>query len=155
MDSPILQSHRSRMRTNSNLSVQPVDSRGAIQKRTFPSRQRSISTTQVDRLHQLAVQQSNETEINSLPSNSFGLQWLTPQHSPQPHVFSEPAIESFSQWTVPTPPRSDSGLPTLSVDSNEVAVTSSLSSGDFGAFEQPTSSAAMRYVLTIIPSLLA
>ena len=145
MDSPLLQaSHNPRMRTNSNLSVQRVDSRGAVQKHTSTSRHRSISSSQIDRLHHLALQQSNQSEINSLPSSSIGLQWLTPQHSPQPQGFSEASIEPFPEWTVPTPPRSDSGVPTLSVDSSEVPVTSGLSSADFHSFEQPTASAEMR-----------
>lgn len=148
MDSPSLQpsSHLQRMRTSSNLAVHsPVDSRGAVRKRTS-SRHRSVSTSQVDRLHQFALGQSNHTNNNPPPPNSLGPQWITPQHSPQPQVFSEPSIEPFPQWTVPTPPRSESGLPTVSVDANDEPVTTGISSTQDFNFEHPTASAEMRYV---------
>lgn len=147
MDSPHLQSSHplQRMRTNSNLSVHSVDHRGAVRKRST-SRNRSVSTSNADRLHHLALDQSNQGDNSGLPPTSIGLQWITPQHSPQPQVFSESSVEPFPQWTVPTPPRSDSGLPTVSVDANEVPVTTGISSTQDFHFDQPTASAEMRLV---------
>ena len=145
MDSPRLQSSHplQRMRTTSNLSVHSIDNRGAVQKRTL-QRTRSVSTSQADRLHQLALQQGNLGDNNPLPPTSIAPQWITPQHSPQPQIFSEPPVEHYHHWTVPTPPRSDSGLPTVSVDANEVPVTTGISSTQDFNFDQPTASAEMR-----------
>ena len=144
MNSPSLQSSRSRMHTNSSLPVYSVDNRGAVQKRTSSTRHRSISSSQAERLHHFAQQQSEQADDISFPSSNIGYHWLTPQPSPQPQVFPEPSIEPFPPWTVPTPPRSDSGVPTLSVDSNEVTVTPGISAADYSAFGQPTASAEMR-----------
>lgn len=127
------------MRTTGNLSVHPVDKRGAIQKRSL-QRARSVSTSQAERLHHFAL----DHDINALPPTSIAPQWITPQHSPQPHIFSDAAVDPFPQWTVPTPPRSDSGVPTVSVDANEVPVTTGISSTQDFTFEQPTASAEMR-----------
>ena len=151
MDSPLLQSSNPllRMRTTSNLSVHSVDSRGAIRKRSL-SRSRSVSTSQLDRLHQLAVEQSTQPNGSAPPPTSIAPQWLTPQHSPQPHDFPEPSVETFPQWTVPTPPRSDSGVPTVSVDVNEVPVTTGISSSHDFTFDQPTASAEMRFVHPLV-----
>ena len=146
MDSPSLQPSLNLRNSSNNLAVHPpVDVRGAVRKRTA-SRHRSISTSQVERLHQLAVQQSNHTNT-SLPPNALNPQWITPQSSPQPqNVFStEHSVEPFPQWTVPTPPRSDSGLPTVSLDSNEAPVTTGISSTQDFNFGHPTASADMRY----------
>lgn len=145
MDSPHLQSPHplQRMRTTSNLSVHPVDKRGAIQKRSI-QRARSVSSSQAERLHQYAFDQINPVDIHSLPPTSIAPQWITPQHSPQPQLFSEPPVDPFPQWTAPTPPRSDSGVPTVSVDANEVPVTSGIGSAQDFNFEQPTASAEMR-----------
>lgn len=147
MDSPQLQSTHplQRMRTTSNLTVHSVNGRGAIQKRTL-SRARSVSTSQAERLHQLALDQSDH---HTLPPTSIAPQWITPQHSPQPQLFSEPPIDHYPQWTVPTPPRSDSGVPTVSVDANEVPVTTGISSTQDFNFEQPTASAEMRFVRSV------
>ena len=147
MDSPHLQSSDQlrRMRTNSNLSVHSVDNRGAIQKRSL-SRSRCVSTSQADRFHQLSLEPSVHAGGNSIPPTSIGPQWLTPQHSPQPPIFSDHSVEPFPQWTVPTPPRSDSGLPTVSVDANEEPVSTGISSTHDFSYEQPTASADMRYV---------
>lgn len=147
MDLPLLQSTNSllRMRTNSNLSLHPVDYRGAIRKPSL-SRSRSVSTSQLDRLHQSAIEQSHYSNSSTTPPTSIASQWLTPQHSPQPQVVSEPTLETFPQWTVPTPPRSDSGLPTVSFDADEVPVTTGISSSLDFSFDQPTASAEMRFV---------
>ena len=134
------------MRANSNTHLHSVNSRGGIRKPSL-SQHRSISTTQVDRLHQLALQQANPNDITSLPPTSIGTQWLTPQHSPQPQVFPEPFIEQPPHWTVPTPPRSESGVPSVSVDSNEEPVTSGIGSTQDFAFGQATASADMRHVI--------
>jgi hypothetical protein len=147
MDSPLsqgpIQLHR--MRTHSNLSVHSIDSHGGIRKRT-PSLSRSISTPQVDRLYQLTLEQSSCSDGPGLSLTSAP-QWLTPQSSPQPHVFSDSNLEPFPEWSVPTPPRSDSGLPTVSVDANDVPVATGLSSSTDYRFEpHPTASADMRSV---------
>ena len=147
MDSPYLFQdidQTQRMRSNSNLSVRSVDHRGAVRKHSSPLlRSRSVSTTQTDRLYHLALHQSNQADISALPPTSIAPQWLTPQHSPQPQLYASQQIEPFPQWTVPTPPRSDSGVPTVSVDANDEPVTTGISSTDF-TFEQPTASADMR-----------
>jgi hypothetical protein len=145
MDSPHLQSPHplQRMRTTSNLSVHPVDKRGAIQKRSI-QRARSVSTSQAERLHHFAVNQINSVDRQAVPPTSIAPQWITPQHSPQPQLFSDPPVDHFPQWTVPTPPRSDSGVPTVSVDANDVPVTTGISSTQDFSFEQPTASAEMR-----------
>ena len=150
MDSPYLQSQSSsdlqRIRSNSNLSVQSVDSRGAIRKRSL-SRSRPLSSTQTERLHQYALDQANQVNnINSFPQTSIGNSWITPQQSPQPQVFSDSGVEPFPQWTVPTPPHSDSGVPSVSIDANEEPVTSSISTSQDFPFTQPTASAGMRLV---------
>lgn len=151
MDSPHLQSSNNlhRMRTTGNLAYHSIDSRGAIRKPSL-SRNRSISTSQVERLHQLALEQSNQANNASLPPTSIAPQWLTPQHSPQPQVFADSLVEPPPQWTVPTPPRSDSGVPTVSLDSNEEPVTTGISSNQDFDFEHPTASAEMRYVDLIV-----
>jgi hypothetical protein len=148
MDSPFTQSsiHFQRMRAHSNLSVHSADSRGGIRKRT-PSLSRSTSNSHLDRLYQLALEQSNSSDASGAALTSAA-HWLTPQASPQPHVFSDTQVEPFPEWTVPTPPRSDSGLPTVSVDANEVPVTTGIScTVDYPFDQQPTASAEMRSVL--------
>ena len=143
MNSP----HVQRMRAKSGLSVHSsVDGRGGIRKQT-PSRARSVSTSQAERLHHLALEQFNQSDDNdSLPPATIAPQWLTPQQSPQPHFYAEPTIESFPQWSVPTPPRSDSGVPSVSIDSNDAPVTTGISATQDFNFEQPTASAEMRFV---------
>lgn len=156
MDSPQLQSTHSlhRMRTNSNLTVHsPVNNRGAIQKRTLDNaRNRSVSTSHAERLHQLALDQSHQGD--TVIPTSIAPHWITPDHSPQSQpIFTEqPVVDHYPQWTVPTPPRSDSGVPTVSVDANEVPVTSGITSTQDFNFEQPTASAEMRFVpQSVIP----
>lgn len=146
MDSPLSQSsvQLQRMRTHSNLSCHTIDNRGAIRKRTTSS-SHGISTSQVDRLYQLALEQSNPTNIGTVSLDSTVPHWLTPQSSPQPQDFTDSTIEPFPQWTVPTPPRSDSGVPSVCIDVNEVPVTSGISpSSDFPFDQQPTTSSEMR-----------
>lgn len=147
MDSPLLQSCSlpQRTRTSSNLSVHSYDGRGAIRKRSFErSRDRSVSVTQAERLHQLVLDQATQPDVCALTSTS-GIEWITPEHSPQPQtLFSEPSIEPFPTWTVPTPPRSDSGGPSVSVDTNEESVTTSISSSTDFSFDPPVTSSDMR-----------
>jgi hypothetical protein len=160
MDSPAAfqspSSHPSRSRAPNTLSrprttshAVAVDSRGAIQKRSRQNdRTRSISLSQ-DRLFRLATEQSNIQYISSttsIPDPSLGLQlqWITPQHSPQAQGFSEPVIEAFPQWSVPTPPRSDSGIPNV-VDSDDSSTCIGTSAG-FDHFEPATSAEEMRCV---------
>lgn len=155
MDSPSFQSlaQAPRVRAHSTYSAQSsINKHGAISKRSHnDNRDRSISASQADRLYNFAAEQSNTTQadldqgtIN--PSSTLGIQWLTPQHSPEPQGFEteEPSLP-YPQWTAPTPPRSDSGVPSVSVDFNDLPVTTGISIAPEFAFEQPTSQAEMRY----------
>jgi hypothetical protein len=145
MDSPHFQSSSQpqRIRANSTLSVHSIDHRGAIRKRSF-DHPRSISSTSVDRLQQLALGRSDQFDISSLHSAS-NTHWITPQHSPQNRaVFPDSSVEPFPAWSVPTPPRSDSGLPTVSVDASEEAATTGVSSSQHFDFDQTTTSVDMR-----------
>lgn len=143
MDSPTFQSALStspRVQTHSIYSPRSsVDDRGAIHKRSSQDKGRSISTSQAERLFQLATDQVNNADtLENCPTSAAGIQWITPEHSPQLNGFapSEPTIESFPQWTVPTPPRSDSGLPSVAIEEEPV-----LNSGsEFADFEQPVTS---------------
>lgn len=132
-----------RIRTDSNLSVYSNKSR--IERRSSSTRARSVSTSQADRIHQLVLQADQKEPNSSLRPTAFGTHWLTPQHSPQPQYTSDTSVEPFPQWTVPTPPRSDSGLPTVSVDVNDQRATTGLSSTQDFDFDPPTASADMRY----------
>lgn len=156
MDSPVSQQSSSsvsfqRMHPHPNYST-PSVSRGAIHKPRTSSLSRTVSASHADRLYQLALDQSNQTDNNQvsyLPSTEH---WITPQSSPQQQRqqnYCEPSIQPFSGWTIPTPPRSDSGLPVVSVDANEVPVTTGISAPtDFSYDDQPTAaSAEMRYVV--------
>ncbi|TKA27965.1 hypothetical protein B0A50_04031 [Salinomyces thailandicus] len=137
----------------SNLSVHSYDGRGAIRKRSFErSRDRSVSVTQAERLHQLVLDQATQPDVCALTSTS-GIEWITPEHSPQPQtLFSEPSIEPFPTWTVPTPPRSDSGGPSVSVDTNEESVTTSISSSTDFSFDPPVTSSDMSSLGFLLPS---
>jgi len=156
MDSPHFQStsYPQRVRTDSNLSVQSIDNRGAIRKRsTERPRDRSVSASHTDRLYQLALEQSSQTDA-SVNSSTTGLQWITPEHSPQPQsLFAEPSLEPFPTWTVPTPPRSDSGVPTVCVDVSDKPAVTGISVSTSFRFDQPTTTAEMRYVEELQPKL--
>lgn len=155
MDSHPLQSSSpfQRARATSNLSLQSIDARGAIRKRSSERpRDCSISSSQAERLHQLALDPWSHADSSALTSTS-GLQWITPENSPQAQpLLSEPSIsdasiEALSAWSVPTPPQSDSGVPSFCLDSNEKpAIPASASPADFQLDQAPTSS-EMRYVL--------
>lgn len=147
MDSPFLQSRPAdlqRMRTNSNLSLHSVDGRGAIRKRS-QSRSRALSSAQAERLHQYALEQANQVpDISPFTPTSLGSNWITPQQSPQPQVYTSAAVEPFPQWSVPTPPHSESGAAPVAIDVNEEPTTTSISvSSDF-AFAQAATSSEMR-----------
>lgn len=108
MDSPYLQASSSfgytRPRANSNLSAHSSDSRG-IRKRSL-SRSRSISLSQAERL---------ERTLRLSPESTGSSHWITPQPSPQLQPFVD-TYEADPTWAIPTPPRSDSCVPTLTVD---------------------------------------
>ncbi|RMY47615.1 hypothetical protein D0863_15598, partial [Hortaea werneckii] len=132
MDSHPLQSSSpfQRARATSNLSLQSIDARGAIP----------------ERLHQLALDPWSQADSSALTSTS-GLQWITPEHSPQAQpLLSEPSIsdasiEALSAWSVPTPPQSDSGVPSFCLDSSEKPVIpASASPADFQLDQAPTTS---------------
>ncbi|KAK5172954.1 uncharacterized protein LTR77_003076 [Saxophila tyrrhenica] len=156
MDSPLSQasSQLQRMRTYSNYSVHPLDNRGAVRKRAPSSSQYSVSATQADRLYQYALEQQSSAAESCGVSLTSAPHWLTPQSSPQPQGFPEAHqhIEPFPQWSVPTPPRSDSGLPTV-FDANEVPVTTGISAtADFTFHQQPTAAAEMSSLGFLLPS---
>ncbi|RMX92878.1 hypothetical protein D0867_14411 [Hortaea werneckii] len=149
MDSHPLQSSSpfQRARATSNLPLQSIDARGAIRKRSSERpRDCSISSSQAERLHQLALDPWSQADSSALTSTS-GLQWITPESSPQAQpLLSEPSIsdasiEALSAWSVPTPPQSDSGVPSFCLDSNEKpAIPASASPADFQLDQAPTSS---------------
>lgn len=147
MDSPYLQSQSSdlqRIRSNSNLSVHSVDSRGAIRKRSL-SRSRPLPSAQAERLHQYALDQASQVDnITSFAPTPIGGSWITPQQSPQPQIYTESGVEPFPQWTVPTPPHSDSGVPSVSIDANEETAAAAISTSAEFTFTQPTASSEMR-----------
>jgi hypothetical protein len=129
--------HSTRPRSTASLSN--VDARGAISKSHLlntPHRSRAISLSQADRLYQIAAEQQcrpRSIDHHLSSSTTGGIHWITPQHSPQLHDYQdEPNLEPFPQWTAPTPPRSDSGLPSVSIDDEDISVTPNF------AFEQPT-----------------
>ncbi|KJX99907.1 hypothetical protein TI39_contig348g00034 [Zymoseptoria brevis] len=126
-----------------------ADHRGAIHKRSYNDRPRSISTLQADRLYHQATDQADHiADLNgSNPLSNGDIRWITPQHSPQLTGFTTaPPIDPYPLWTAPTPPQSDSGLPTVSFDANEEPATCAPS--DF--FRQPT--AEMSSLGYLLPS---
>ncbi|KAI7577321.1 hypothetical protein KC316_g10350 [Hortaea werneckii] len=149
MDSHPLQSSSpfQRARATSNLPLQSIDARGAIRKRSSERpRDCSISSSQAERLHQLALDPWSQADSSALTSTS-GLQWITPESSPQAQpLLSEPSIsdasiEALSAWSVPTPPQSDSGVPSFCLDSNEKpTIPASASPADFQLDQAPASS---------------
>lgn len=152
MDSPSFQSatiNPNRIRSQTSYST--VNSRGAIQKRGHDNdRSRAISVSQAEKLLQYAADQASQADIQQpIPTSTIagGIEWLTPQHSPQPQSFTaEPSLEPFPQWTAPTPPRSESSFPTVSIDCNDEPGTTGISIAPDFAFEQPSVSAEMRLV---------
>ncbi|KAI5361551.1 hypothetical protein Slin15195_G126660 [Septoria linicola] len=161
MDSPSFQSaiiNPNRIRSQSSYSTtSTVNSRGGIQKRSINNdRSRAISVSQAEKLFQFAAQQASQADIeHPIPTSTAigGIQWLTPQHSPQPQSFTaEPSLEPFPQWTAPTPPRSESSFPTVSIDCNEEPATTGISVTPEFAFEQPPVSAEMSSLGFLLPT---
>jgi hypothetical protein len=153
MNSPSsFQSNPTRLRAHSSYttpqsSFSSIDHRGAIHKRSHNDRSQSISSLQADRLYQLAADQANHLDglHDSNNNSSSDVRWITPQHSPELTGFtSAPPIDPY-QWTAPTPPHSESGIPNVSIDVNDEPAT--CAPRDYSNFEQPTVSAEMRYVL--------
>lgn len=145
MDSPLRQSSPPsyRSRTDSSLSVHSKSFYSGIRKRS--SSPSHYSTLQAERIQQ-ALQPYSTPDFQPTSLVSAGLQWVTPQHSPQPHLFPDhTATESFPQWSAPTPPRSDSGAPSLSVDATKESTVSGNGSTQPFDFGQSTSNADMRY----------
>ncbi|EMD00166.1 hypothetical protein BAUCODRAFT_119725 [Baudoinia panamericana UAMH 10762] len=145
-----MDSHQ-RVRTNSSLT-HILDRRGAIHKRT-PERPRSVSASQAERLHQLALEQSGTSDLGTISATS-GIQWITPQQSPEPQsVFADSSLEPFSTWTIPTPPCSDSGVPNVSLDlNNEDCRAVGISASEVFQFTQPTTCSEMSSLGLLLPS---
>ncbi|KAJ8611206.1 hypothetical protein MRB53_038050 [Persea americana] len=159
MDSPVYQSPTShhypaahhRGNSNSNSTSYPASAstlrhRAGIHKRSSHPDRSSISLAQPDRLYRWASEQSHQITPSSLPSPAIDGQWITPQQSPQTHGFSlDSTIEPFSTtWGVPTPPRSDSGVPNLSVDATDEPISHAVSAAHaFNSFEHPATTVEM------------
>ncbi|KXT15486.1 hypothetical protein AC579_3370 [Pseudocercospora musae] len=159
MHSPSLQSsttsslpQRLPSHTSPSAHSSTLSNRGAIQKQKRTDddhRHPSVPPSQADRLYRLAAQQ------HPTLATAVRIQCMTPQHSPQPQPFPlDQLLEPFPpHWTAPTPPRSDSGLPTLSVDANEEPVPTAISVASDFAFEHPSaSSAEMSSLGFLLPS---
>lgn len=132
MDSPIRQAspNHFRTRTDSSLSIHSTSIYPGISKRS--SSPSHFSSAQTARIQQ-AFQPYSTSDFAPNPLISAGLQWITPQNSPQPHLFPDTtAAEPLPQWTVPTPPRSDSGVPSVSIDSNKDSGVATTQDNDFG-----------------------
>lgn len=147
MDSPIRQASPThfRSRTDSSLSVHSQTIYSGIRKKS--SSPSHFSAAQTDRI-QHALGPYSTPDFNPSSLTSSGLQWITPQQSPQPHLFpnSTSTTEPFPQWVVPTPPRSDSGVPPVSIDAKQEPSTSGAGSTQNYGFGQPsTASNEMRY----------
>ena len=152
MDSPYLQStvNGFRPRASSTLSIHSSAHPTGIRKRSG-SRGRAISASQAERLHQLIFDGSSTPELQPQPSTSTSSQWYTPQPSPQPSLFADASIvDAVPQWNVPTPPRSDSGVPSLSVDASEDPLAGCVTSSQDYTFQTSTTSAEMRYVCCVM-----
>lgn len=144
MDSPFRQASPPsfRSRTDSSLSIHSKSNYSGIRKRS--SSPSHFSAAQAERIQQ-ALHPYPTPDFQPSSLISAGLQWVTPQHSPQPHLFpDQTATEPFPQWTAPTPPRSDSEAPSLSVDANKESTTSGVSSSQNYDFGPSTSTTDMR-----------
>ena len=145
MDSPLRQSSpplNYRSRTDSSLSVHSKSLYAGVTKRS--SSPSHFSAAQAERIQQ-ALNPYSTPDFQPSSLISAGLQWVTPQHSPQPHLFpDQTTTEPFSQWAAPTPPRSDSGAPSLSIDGSKECTTSGAPSTQSFDFGQTTSTADMR-----------
>ncbi|KAM0717424.1 hypothetical protein Q7P37_007276 [Cladosporium fusiforme] len=147
MDSPIRQAspNHLRTRTDSSFSVQSTSLYPGIRKRS--SSPSHFSAAQTARIQQ-AFQPFSTSDFAPNSLVSAGLQWITPQQSPQPHLFPDTTVaESLSQWTVPTPPRSDSGLPPLSIDANKDSGVVPTQDNDFGQSSNNVEMSSLGFLL--------
>lgn len=145
MDSPLRQASPPsfRSRTDSSLSVHSKSIYSGIHKRS--SSPSHFSAAQAERIQQ-ALHPYSTPDFQPSSLISAGLQWVTPQHSPQPHLFPDQTVtEPFPQWTAPTPPGSDSEAPSLSIDASKEPTASGVSSNQNYDFGPSTSTADMRY----------
>lgn len=129
MDSPIRQASPDhfRSRTDSSLSVHSTSIYPGIRKRS--SSPSYFSAAQTARIQQ-AFQPYSTPDFAPNSLVPAGLQWITPQQSPQPHLFPDStSSEPIPQWTVPTPPRSDSGVPPVTNKDSGIVSTQD---NDFG-----------------------
>jgi len=145
MDSPLRQSSppsNYRSRVDSSLSVHSNSTYAGIRKKS--SSPSHFSAAQAERIQQ-ALNPYSTPDFQPSSLISSGLQWVTPQHSPQPHLFvDQTATESFPQWAAPTPPRSDSGAASLSIDANKESTTTESNPSQTFDFGQTTSTTDMR-----------
>ncbi|KYG40321.1 hypothetical protein M433DRAFT_227661 [Acidomyces richmondensis BFW] len=140
-----LPSHQQRLRGNSIHPLQAINNHGAVRKRTVSERSLSESVAHAERLHSILAlgQCANSTSHATAPTS--GLRWPTPHPSPQPEpILADASVEPFPTWTVPTPPRSDSGIPTVSIDVNDEPARAGIRASNDFQFDQPTTSAEMR-----------
>lgn len=136
MDSPTIQPALTSKTHCAHTLTSSINDRGAIRKRSSNDIGGSISTSQAERLFQLVT---NTTDtLDQCSTTVAGVQWITPEHSPQLNGFapSESTFGTFPQWTVPTPPRSDSGAPGVSIEEEPRLISSS----GFESFNQPVAS---------------
>lgn len=147
MNSPYLQSttHSERGRSNSNLSVHSAEHRRRVRKRST-SRSPSISAAHLDRLHQLALNESTRNEVTSSSSSSLNTvgQWAVSNASLDPQVNNNANVESFPDWNAPTPPHSDPDVPSLSVDQISSPTHLDRNTPEDFLLDPPTTSADMR-----------
>ena len=144
----------------------PVNASGAIRKsaihhnRNHPkatalSRARSSSShnNHAERLYNLALDLAPSATSNSqsITPTSAGLNWITPLPSPQTHPYNTTNIDPIPEWTLPTPPRSDSGVPPACIDtSKDPIVAASLVASPELAFDEPSNNSEMRFVASVL-----
>lgn len=128
-----------RPRSSSNLSVYSPEPRG-IRKQSI-SRSRSDSTSKIAQHPELLPTQIR-LDLDLSPAPSLRNSWSTPGDSPQPHSYFDLVNQNPSVWSVPTPPHSDSGLPSLISDSGDSTFTAT-SSDNLAKYDPPTTSAGM------------
>lgn len=145
--------HQQRLRGNSIHPLQAINNHGAVRKRTVSERSLSESVAHAERLHSILAlgQCANSTSHATAPTS--GLRWPTPHPSPQPEpILADASVEPFPTWTVPTPPRSDSGIPTVSIDVNDEPARAGIRASNDFQFDQPTTSAEMSSLGFLLPS---
>lgn len=150
MGSPYLQSttHSQRNRSNSNLSVQSAENRSGIRKRST-SRSPSVSATQIDRLHHLALNESTQADpvaLSSSSSSSTSDRWTSSNEFSQPTSYPGSNFEPLQNWR--TLPHSESRVPSFSIDRVNAALLDSNTTNSF-SLDPPATTADMRYDSTI------